>query len=154
MIRMTYHVDIHAPVNQVYDTMLGLSDKSTYNAWALEFHPSSHFRGSWEPGATIRFIGVDDQGEESGMIMRVADNRPGEYVSLKAIGVVSAGQDLYSGEGADEWIGSQENYTYREQNGITSVTVEIDYPENFEEYFNEAYPKALNRLKQYAENSI
>ncbi len=46
-----------------------------------------------------------------------------------------------------------ENYTLKEANGITELSVEIDIAEDFEKYFMETFPKALEQVKVLAENN-
>lgn len=45
-----FKIDIQAPVQKVYRTMLGLDDKLNYETWAAEFNPTSTFEGNWEKG--------------------------------------------------------------------------------------------------------
>jgi len=51
----------------------------------------------------------------------------------------------------EQWAGGHENYTYEENNGITTVTVELDTVEDYMDYFNQHYPLALGKLKEIAE---
>jgi hypothetical protein len=44
-----------------------------------------------------------------------------------------------------------ENYTFEESNGVTTVTIDLDTADEFEDYMNEAYPKALQKLKELCE---
>ena len=44
-----------------------------------------------------------------------------------------------------------ENKTYEENNGTTTVTVDLDTTEDFLGYMNETYPKALDKLKELCE---
>jgi len=40
-----------------------------------------------------------------------------------------------------------ENYTFQEEEGITTVIIETDSDEEYENYFNETWEKALQQLK-------
>ncbi|WP_291372972.1 hypothetical protein [Cyclobacterium sp.] len=68
MEKKQYKIEINAPVEKVFDTMLGLSNKSTYEQWTALFNPTSTYEGSWEKGQKIYFIGTDDQGNRAGMV--------------------------------------------------------------------------------------
>ena len=57
MEKLTFTVDIDAPAETVWNTML---DVATYRPWTRVFHEGSFFIGDWELGSTIRFIGPDD----------------------------------------------------------------------------------------------
>lgn len=45
-----------------------------------------------------------------------------------------------------------ENYSLTENNGVTTVEVELDTDDNYADYFNNTWPKALNKLKEISEN--
>ncbi len=51
MKKVQFKTIINAPVSKVYRTMLGLENKSTYEAWTAEFNPTSTFEGSWQKGS-------------------------------------------------------------------------------------------------------
>jgi uncharacterized protein YndB with AHSA1/START domain len=38
MKKIQFNITINAPVNKVYNTMLGLVDKSTYEQWTGKLH--------------------------------------------------------------------------------------------------------------------
>lgn len=50
-----------------------------------------------------------------------------------------------------KWANGFENYTFQENNGTTTVTVDLDTTEDFVDYMNENYPKALDKLKEICE---
>lgn len=152
MKRLTFEISINAPVGKVYDEMLGISDPASYMAWVVEFNPSSTFEGSWEKGSRIKFIGVDENGVEGGLVVEVVENKPNEFVSLRTIGIIDKGEEILTGEKVDAWLGGYENYTYREENGITTVRVDVDSLDDFVEYFSTTYPKALQKLKSNIES--
>lgn len=151
MKKLQFQTKIHAPVAHVYTIMLGIGDKTTYEAWAAEFQPTSTYDGSWEPGSKIRFIGVDQQGEQGGIIAEIVANDPNRFVSLKTCGFLSKGVEITEGPEVEEWIGGLENYTFREENEYTMVTVDIDVVDDFVDYFNTTWPKALVKLKTICE---
>lgn len=151
MKRTQYKIDIKAPAATVYKTMLGLEDKSTYEAWTAEFNPSSTYEGSWDKGSKILFVGVGEDGQRGGMIAEIAENIPNQFVSIRHLGIVKGDTEITSGEEVENWIGAMENYSFEENNGMTTLTVDIDMVEDYIDYFDMAYPKALNKLKQTIE---
>lgn len=151
MKNLQFKTTIDAPVAKVYDTMLGLEDKATYEAWAGEFNPTSTFEGSWEKGAKILFIGTGEDGEKSGMVCEIAENIPNKFVSIRSRGILKSDTEITEGEEVESWAGGLENYTFEENNGMTTVTVDIDMADDYVDYFKEAYPKALNKLKAIIE---
>ena len=151
MKKLQYKVKINAHVNKVYDLMLGLSDKSTYEQWTALFNPTSSYEGSWSKGSKICFIGIDENGEKGGIVSEIAENITNKFVSIKHIGILTAGKEITEGPEVESWAGSFENYLFEETNGITDLCVELDTTEDFESYMNEHYPKALNKLKEICE---
>lgn len=151
MKRTQYKIDIKAPAATVYKTMLGLEDKSTYEAWTAEFNPSSTYEGSWDKGSKILFVGVGEDGQRGGMVSEIAENIPNQFVSIRHLGIVKGDTEITSGEEVENWIGAMENYSFEENNGMTTLTVDIDMVEDYIDYFDRAYPKALNKLKQTIE---
>ena len=151
MKKTTFNVSIDAPADKVYDTMLGLSNKSTYEQWTAPFNPTSSYEGSWDKGSKMLFIGVDENGEKGGMVSEIADNIPNQYVSIRHYGLVKADEEITEGPDVEKWANGFENYTFKESNGATAVTVDLDITEEFMDYMNETYPKALDKLKELCE---
>ena len=61
MEKLQFTVNIDAPVTEIYDFMLGINNKSTYEQWTCLFDPTSTYEGSWIKGNKILFIGVDEK---------------------------------------------------------------------------------------------
>lgn len=151
MTKLQFKVIIHASVTTVYDCMLGINSKSTYEQWTALFNPTSTYEGSWDKGNKMLFIGVDDKGEKGGMVSRIAENIPDRFVSIQHYGLLKAGREITEGPEVEKWANGFENYTFEENNGITSVTVDLDTTDDFLDYMNQTYPKALGRLKELCE---
>lgn len=151
MKRLHFTQDIHASAQNVYESMLGLHDKASYQYWTAVFNPSSTYEGSWDQGSKIQFIGQDEAGNPGGMASEIIAHRPNEYVAIRYYGFVNGDQIITTGEQAEKFAGSQEIYSFKEQNGITTVTVELDSIAEYVEYFNQQYPKALALLQAYCE---
>jgi hypothetical protein len=151
MKKLQFKVSVNAPVHKAYDCMLGISNKSTYEQWTAMFNPTSTYEGSWNKGDKIRFVGTDEKGEKSGIMSEIAENIPNKFVSIRHYGLLTAGKEITAGPEVEKWAGGLENYSFEENNGITIVTVELDTTDDFVEYMNEHYPKALNKLKEICE---
>ena len=144
-------VSINAPVARIYDFMLGINSKSTYEQWTSLFNPTSTYDGSWGKGNKMLFIGIDEKGEKGGMVSRIAENMLHEFVSIQHYGLLKAGREITEGPEVEKWANGFENYTFEESNGTTTVTVDLDTSEDFSDYMNQAYPKALDKLKELCE---
>jgi hypothetical protein len=151
MKKLQFKVNINAPVTRVYDFMLGINSKSSYEQWTSLFNPTSTYEGCWDKGNKMLFIGVDEKGEKGGMVSRIAENIPNRFVSIQHYGLLKAGKEITGGPEVEKWANGFENYTFKENNGTTTVTVELDTTEDFLEYMNETYPKALAKLKEFCE---
>lgn len=151
MKKLQFKISIHAPASRVYDLMLGIGRKSTYEQWTALFNPTSTYEGSWDKGSKMLFVGVDAQGEKGGMVSRIAENIPGRLVSIQHYGLIQAGKEITEGEEVEKWANGFENYRFEENNGTTTVTVDLDTTEAFVDYMNEHYPQALDKLKAICE---
>src|SRR5690554_2524618 len=151
MERLQFTIEINAPAHQVYRAMLGLDDKATYEHWASAFDPSSTYEGDWTTRSKMYFIGTDDKGRKGGMVYRVSVHVPAELVSLRNEGFIDGDNEVTTGEEVEGWIGTHENYRFREEEGRTTVTVELDAVDDHVHFFNEAYPVGLDRLKRLVE---
>lgn len=146
--KIQFQMAINAPAEKVYRTMLG---EDTYRQWTAAFCATSYFEGSWEKGAKMLFIGLDKEGIRGGMVSRIKENIPNQFVSIEHLGVLEGEKEITSGPAVDGWAGALENYSFREEDGQTVVSVDMDANEEFEAYFSETWPKALDRLKELCE---
>jgi len=151
MKKIRFHISIDAPANKVYDVMLGISNKSTYEQWTALFNPRSTYEGSWDKGSKILFLGIDENGDKGGMVSEIDENIPHEFISIRHCGIVKANVEIMEGPEVESWANALENYTFEANNGTTTVTVDLDTAEDFLDYMNETYPKALVKLKEISE---
>ena len=126
MKRIGFKEHIKAPAGKVYTTMLGIDSTDTYNQWTSVFDPTSTYEGSWEKGSKMYFIGTDKNGDKAGMISIIDEHTPGEYVSIRHIGMLKGGQEIMSGDEIDPWKNGLENYRFEEAEGETTVTIELE----------------------------
>jgi uncharacterized protein YndB with AHSA1/START domain len=140
MKTLHFTIDIAAPARTVWDTML---QPDSYREWTAEFSPGSTYEGSWEQGARIRFLSPSGDG----IFSRIAVNRPHAFVSIEHLGEIQGGVD----QPTSSWAGAFENYTLTEQAGGTRVQVDMDTTPDFESYMQDAWPRALAKLKTIVE---
>jgi uncharacterized protein YndB with AHSA1/START domain len=140
-----FSTHINAPRQKVWDTMLG---EGTYTQWAKAFGDGSHFVGDWNEGSNIQFLG---EGGGMGMASKIKESRKPEFVSIEHIGIVMDGVVDTTSEDAKKWAPAYENYTFKEVEGGTELSVSLDIlPEN-KAMFEEMWPQALRLLKELAE---
>lgn len=144
MADLHYSIHINAPRNKVWDVML---DEATYRDWTSVFMPGSYYQGDWSEGSTMRFLGPGAEGEkEGGMVAIVKEYRPQEFVSLQYLAEIRDGAEVpMQGTGL-------ENYTLQDGEGGTDVAIDLlNLPDEYAGMFNESWPKALERIKELAE---
>lgn len=153
MKKLQFKKEINATAQKVYETMLGLQDKRTYEFWTSAFNPTSSYEGSWEQGSKIHFVGMDENGKKGGMVSEIVTHQPARFVSIRHIGFLDGDTEITTGEQVEKWAGGHENYTYQETNGMTTLTVDLDTIDDYLDFFNNTYPAALDKLKELAEKS-
>jgi len=152
MKKISLSILINAPKEKVWHTML---DDKTYREWTTIFNPGgSFYKGDWSKGSKILFIGPDPEtGKEGGMVSRIADNRPYEFISIEHCGILVDGKEDTTSEDAKKWAPAFENYTFTEKGDATEVAVEVDMLDEYEAMFKDMWPKALAKLKEIAEKA-
>jgi hypothetical protein len=87
----------------------------------------------------------------NGMVSSIVAHRPNEFLSIKHLGTVKNGIENTESEEGKGWAGAVENYTLREQDAASTLTVEMDVSDEYRSYFEETWPKALSKLKDISE---
>lgn len=149
MERIHFSITINAPIEHVWKTML---EQDSYRLWTEAFMPGSRYEGSFEEGAEIRFIGPDPEtGKEGGMLARIKESRPYEFISIEHLGIINDGVVDTESDAVKAWVPAYENYTFTAVPGGTEVSVDMDTADEHKEMFEEMWPKALQKLKELAE---
>ncbi len=141
---LSFSIDINAPREHVWKCML---DAETFKQWTAAYTPGSHYEGSWEQGATIRFLNP----EKDGMLAEIAENRYLEHISIRHYGYVMKGVDDTTSDAVKAMQDSYEKYTFAEVAGGTKLEITMDTSEDYESFLNETTPKAMALLKELCE---
>ena len=142
MATLAFSVNINAPKEKVWDT---LWDDQSYRKWTAAFMEGSYAESDWNEGSKIFFLGSNGDG----MVSTIQKKTPPDEMVFKHIGEIKNGV-----EEINNWENATESYFLSETNGTTELAVELkmdDSPE-FEKYFTETFPKALEIIKQLSEN--
>lgn len=140
MKKLNFSIRVAVPKDRLWQT---LWNDATYRQWTAIFHEGSHAVSDWQEGSKILFLGPGGDG----MTSRIARLIPNEFMSFEHLGEVKNGVEDFSGG----WSGALENYSLRECDGGTELSVEIDSDDNFADYFRDVFPKALQKLKELSE---
>lgn len=150
MRTLQFATTIHAPRPRIWATLL---EDATYRQWTAAFSPGSYAVTDWQPGSKALFLGPGENGAApSGMVSRIAEHRPAEYLAIEHLGMVKDGvEDTESAE-VKAWAGARETYALRDAGpGAATLTVEMDSTDGHAAYFEQTWPKALAELKRLCE---
>jgi hypothetical protein len=149
MQKLYFSILINAPKKKVWHAMI---DDKPYREWTTAFSQGSYYKGDWSKGSKILFLGPDPEtGEEGGIVSRIAENKPYEYISIEHLGIVRNGVEDTTSDEARKWAPAYENYSFKEKDGATEVLVDLDVDENETEEIKKMWQEALQKLKEIAE---
>lgn len=145
MKRFQFSIAIDAPAEKVWWT---LWNDPSYRQWTSVFHEGSYAVSDWKQGSKIHFLSPGGDG----MFSIIEECKPGEVMKFKHLGVVKDFKEQPENDEMKEWSGAIEMYTLTQSGGTTTLLVEIDIVESHADFFSETFPKALQAVKQLAEN--
>jgi uncharacterized protein YndB with AHSA1/START domain len=146
MKKLSYKIDIDAPREKVWDS---LWNPTTYAAWTSPFGEGSAINiQDWREGGRVQFVAAGGHGMYSDIVKMTGN----EYISFRHLGEIKDGKEMPIDEKTKEWSGSTENYTLTGSNGQTTLSVEVYMNENEVAFMDEAFPKALDKLKEISES--
>src|SRR5690606_2664336 len=91
------------------------------------------------------------KGEKGGMISEVFDNIPNRFGCIRHRGLLKANAEIPKEPEVEKWANGLESYTFEENNGTPTGPADLDIAEEFSDYMNQTYPKALSKLKEICE---
>jgi len=146
MERRNFNISIDAPRQTVWDTLWG---EETYPKWTSPFAPGSRVETDWRSGSRVLFVDMNGDG----MISEIAEKREPEFMSFRHIGEIMNGKEDTESEKVQAYAGSTEDYTLTESDGKTHVTVSMDINEDYFDFFDKTWPRALEHLKSISEEN-
>ncbi len=73
-------------------------------------------------------------------------------MSFEHLGELKDGVEDRSSERVKQWAGAKENYILKEENGVTSLSIEMDISDEYKNMFMEMWPRALEQVKVLSED--
>lgn len=140
MIKLHFTIEINATPEQVWAALWTIEN---YHKWTSVFGEGSTVKSDWEQGSNIYFV----DGKGNGMYSVIETKITNRQMTFKHLGEIMDGVEKES-----SWSGSLENYVLTEANGITNLQVDLDSTEEFQEYFQEKFPQALQFVKKISES--
>ena len=124
---ITKTIEINAPKKHVWQVML---DDVTYRQWTTVFCEGSYAVTDWKQGSKALFKTPDGRG----MVSTILESEPYVTLCIKHLGVLTDGKEDMESDEAKEWGGLMENYLFTETDGVTTLTIEQDIPEEYLEW--------------------
>ena len=145
--KINFSTAIKAPKQNVWNA---LWDDENYKTWTAVFAEGSCAVTDWQEGSKVLFL----DGKGDGMYSTIAKKIPNEFISFKFNGEVKNHVELPVDEKNSDWVNGSENYILKEENGTTTLDVEMTVTEGMLDYFNKTFPVALEIVKKIAESKI
>lgn len=143
MNTLQFKIQINAPREVVWNT---LWEDTSYREWTSVFMEGSYAQSDWREGDKILFLSPDG----SGMVSRITREIPNEEMCFTHEGELKDGKEELWPEGS-EYYGAQENYYLKGDGHSCELSVELHVAEKELPYFNDVFPKALQKVKDLAE---
>ena len=144
--RIQFTATIKAPVSVVWRHVTHLE---SYRQWASAFAEGSCFEGSWETGAKMMFLAPSGDG----MVSEIVESKAPAFLSIRHLGFIANGVEDTTSEAVRAWAPAYENYTFLSTTEGTTMVVDQDVAAEWEAYLSQAWPKALEILKELSESS-
>ena len=142
--KLSFSVNIAASPEKVWRT---LWEDASYRKWTSVFSEGSYAVSDWKEGSKILFLNP----EGSGLASRINKLVPNELMSFQHLGEVKGGKEQPPGAASEAWTGAMENYYLQNNGNGTGLKVEMDVTEAHAAYFNDSFPRALQKVKELAE---
>lgn len=146
MERKKFQTNISASPERVWEV---LWNDAHYREWTSAFSEGSYAVSDWKEGSKILFLSK----EGDGIASKIAKLVPDKFMSFQHLGLVKDHQEFYDDPQAKLWAGAQENYTLEPVETGVLLTVEMDTTPEYSSYFENTWPKALDKVKEIAEHS-
>ena len=144
MERKTFSIDIDAPREKVWETLWG---DETYKKWTSAFAPGSRVETDWQQGNRAVFLDMNGDG----MIAIIDEKREPEYMAFRHIGEIRNGKEDLESDKVKAWAGAIEDYVLTDSAGKTNVKVSMDIDNDYADFFEKTWPRALGHLKSISE---
>ncbi|ASW73207.1 ATPase [Chryseobacterium piperi] len=142
MEALSYTIEINARPEKVWTVLWG---EMTYQQWTTAFTAGSFYQGDLEEGSIVKFLDPNN----NGMYSRVEKNIPNKEMRFLHLG------EIYDGvEAPQEWGDATESYVLEEREDGTVLKCKIQTPDEFKDFFEDKFPKALGIVKNLSENQL
>ena len=144
MKKIQFSIEINASKERVWAT---LWDDLTFRDWASIIDEGTYIKGEMKEGNEIQFISSINGYGVTSLIEKL---KPNKFILFR-----HSADTKESGlqERENEWTGGTESYSLTENNGVTTLLLKTDVPQELEEIFKVRIPRAQERIKILAEKN-
>lgn len=144
MKKMHFSVEINSTAEKIWEV---LWNDESYRKWTKPFEDTSFYKGKIAKGERIHFLTARGEGMYSDIISYEAL----KHVAFKHVGEIKDFIELPLDEKSSQWTGGIEEYFLKDKNNTIFLEVNTDSVEEYFDFMNEAFPKALAIVKELAE---
>jgi len=144
MEKLVFNIDIKASKEKIWKV---LWDDETYRKWTSAFCEGSYVKTSWNEGDKIYFLGPTGEGMNSIIETKI----PNEYMAFKHVGEIKDFKEVSPTEETLKWVGAMETYRLTQKDDLVDLQAEVDVIEKHIDYFKEAFPKGMEKIKELSE---
>lgn len=144
METLEFKVRIKSSAERVWDV---LWNDETYREWSGTFCEGSYAISDWNEGDKIHFMSPSGEGMNSIIETKI----PAEYMAFKHIGEIKDFKELPLNDETKQWSGAMETYQLTQYDEFTDLKAQVDVIEKHIDYFKEAFPRGLEKVKELAE---
>jgi len=140
-----FSIEIKATPEQVW---FALWDEHYYRLWTSVFCEGSYLETDWVEGGKVHFLSPGG----NGMYSTITCNKAFEKMHFTHIGEIKNFEEQPITDEVKEWTGAYENYDLTDLGNSTLLTASLNLSDEYSQFFDEAFPKGLEMVKQSAEN--
>lgn len=144
MKTLTFKIEINAPKEKIWSV---LWEDASYRKWTAVFCEGTYAVSDWAEGSVIQFLSPNGEGMHS-IIDKKIEN---EYMAFKHLNMLKNFEILPIDDATQEWSGAMETYRLTASNGITVLESTVDTVDEYVDYFNTTFLKALAVVKELSE---
>ena len=143
--KIKFNTTIKAKPARVWDV---LWNDDTYRQWTKPFNEDSQATSNWKEGDEILFT----DGKGSGMYSIISEREDNHKMTFKHLGILKNGVKQIADKETERWSGAEEAYVLNKTDDGTLLEVEMDSDHEFQNFFQNTFPKALQIVKEIAES--
>jgi len=139
-------MELQASKEKVWDVLL--LDKFN-KTWFADFSQGMRVQTNWKIGSKALYT----DNSNGGIICQVVANKPQELLTLEFTGLLVNGKEDYDSVDAREFIGGKESYRLLAAQGATKIFIETETAEQYYDWMQDAWDKALHTIKKLSEDN-